>query len=214
MKTKILFIRHGESEANQLGFWGGRVDVSLTETGKNQAEMVAKFVTENYAVDEVYSSTLQRALQTAAPISRILGKKTIEDKRLCEIYGGIFDGMKYEQIKQDYPEVFSVWNENMSKVALPNGENVFEVQKRGFEAIEEICKNNFGKTVVIVTHRVILRTIQCIWENKPLSRINECEWADNSSVSEVDYENGKLYPVIINQIGFLGNNAKKMNSIM
>ena len=102
----------------------------------------------------------------------------------------------------------------MSKVALPNGENVFEVQKRGFEAIEEICKNNFGKTVVIVTHRVILRTIQCLWENKPLSRINECEWADNSSVSEVDYENGKLYPVIINQIGFLGNNAKKMNSIM
>lgn len=214
MSTRILFIRHGQSEANLLGFFGGQTDVSLTDEGKAQAEKAARFTAENFAVDAIYSSSLPRAVQTAEPLSRLTGKPIICDRRLAEICGGDLEGVKFEEVGKRYPELLSLWQNDMSKVELPNGENVYTVQKRGFEAIKDICRDNPGKTVVIVTHRVMLRTLQCLWENRPLTEINDCAWINNCSVNEVIFKNGKLTPVNINRTDFLGDNVTRANIIM
>ncbi len=214
METKILFIRHGHSEANEGGFWGGQVNVALTQDGEEQAEKAAKYVTEKYKIDAIYASTLKRAITTAEPVAKILNQEIFLDKRLCEIYGGDWEGISYQAIKEQAPKQFELWREDMSKVSPPNGESVFDVQKRGYEAIKEICENNQGKTIVIVSHRVMLRTLQCLWESKPLTEINRCQWIDNCAVSEVIYKEGKLIPVKINQKDFLGDSQTTAKTLM
>ncbi len=186
----------------------------LSRTGRQQAEIMAKYVTENYRIDGIYASTLQRALNTARAIADRIHKEVVPDDRLREINVGDWDGRRYEELKEKEPEQFGLWQNDMSKVCIPNGESIFEVQKRGFAAIKEICENNDNKTVVIVSHRVMLRTIQCLWENRPLSQINDCEWISNCAVSEVLYEDGGLTPVKINQADFLGDRITKVSAMM
>lgn len=212
--TRVLLVRHGNSAANQIGFWGGQVDVDLTPVGVAQAEKAAKYITDAYSVDALYASTLKRAWRTAEAIGKIIHKPVTKDKRLCEICGGIWEGMRYEEIKDRFPQEFELWNRDMGKIYPPGGESVSEVQKRSFAALKEICEANVGKTVVVVTHRVVLRTLQCLWENRPINQINECEWTKNCSVTELEYDNGTLIPIMVNQADFMGNMATEVNSIM
>ena len=51
--TKILLVRHGESEANGKGFFAGQIDIALSARGKEQAEKVARWVCQNYSVDRI-----------------------------------------------------------------------------------------------------------------------------------------------------------------
>jgi len=212
--TRVILVRHGNSEANQIGFWAGQVDVELTSVGVAQAKKTAKYVTDKYHIDAIYASTLKRAWQTAEEIGKIIGKPVIRDKRFCEIYGGIWDGMMYKDIKDRYPQAFELWNNDMSKVSPPNGETVAQVQKRAFEALKDICEANSDKTIVIVAHRVVLRSLQCMWENLPIDKINECGWLGNCSVSEIKFDFDKLTPIEVNQTEFLGDISTGVSTIM
>ena len=66
--TRLLFVRHGQSKANLDGVFAGQIDPALTELGCRQAECTAEFIAENYKVDAVYSSDLQRAYQTGLAV--------------------------------------------------------------------------------------------------------------------------------------------------
>ena len=62
--TKIILIRHGESEANRDNIFAGHLDVDLQEYGLKQAQKTAEYVLEKYQVSRVYSSDLKRAYKT------------------------------------------------------------------------------------------------------------------------------------------------------
>ena len=204
METKLLFVRHGQSVANIENEWGGHCDYDLTETGEKQAEIMARFLNEKYKCDAVFSSDLIRAQKTATAIAKPLGLTVKCDNRLREIYGGLWDGMTFDFIAENYEKEFLLWQKDMSMVHPPQGESVYDLQERAMQAVREIAENNYGKTVAVVAHRVIFRTLQCVWQNIPLSDINKCEWLANCSVSEVLYKDGKLLPVAVGQADFMG----------
>ena len=68
--TRLLFVRHGQSEANLEGVFAGQIDPALTELGYRQAECTAEFIAKTYSVDAVYSSDLQRAYHTGLAAGR------------------------------------------------------------------------------------------------------------------------------------------------
>ena len=215
MNTTLIFVRHGQSEANVKAYFAGRtVDSPLTELGHKQAEIMSEYVLKKYKIDAVYSSSLSRAVNTAKKIADKLGLKVNQDGRLNEIDGGIWNGMKFDDISIKYKDEFELWKTDLSKVHIPNGETVFDLQKRAMEAIDEIAEKEKGKTVFIATHRVLLRTVQCKWENRPLSDINNCEWLANCSVSEISYSNGALIPINVGQDDFMGDFITKVNTSM
>lgn len=203
-QTRLLFVRHGYSVANREAVFGGCLDYDLTETGHKQAEIMAEYVLKKYNVDSVYASDLSRAVKTAEKVAQPLGLEIQQDKRLREIDGGAWNGMTFEDIRGKYTEQFNFWKTDLSRAKPPNGETVFELQKRALEAIADICEIERGKTVLVATHRVLLRTVQCKWEKRELSDINKCEWLSNCSVSEVMYDNGSLIPINIGQDDFMG----------
>lgn len=204
MATRLIVIRHGHSEANRDSIFGGNIDVPLTETGLQQARRMADFVLSNYKIDAVYASTLQRAWKTAQMVAAPLGLPVNKDARLREIHGGKLEGMYFADIELQYPVFFHAWHNDLGRVQTPDGENMPQLQQRGCAAFQEIAERNPGKTVAIVSHRVLLKTVQCAWERRPLTEINQCAWLPNCSVSELLYEDGQLTPIAVGQDSFMG----------
>lgn len=215
MNTTLIFVRHGQSEANLKSiFAGSACDFPLTELGQKQAEIMSEYVLSKYKIDAVYASILCRAIDTAKKVADKLNLEIYKDKRLNEIDGGLWNGMNFDDISLKYKAEFELWRNDLSKVKPPNGETVYDIQKRGLAAIAEIAEKEKGKTVLISTHRVFLRTIQCKWENRPLSDINKCEWLSNCSVSEILFSNGQLIPINVGQDEFMGDFITRVNTSM
>ncbi len=99
--SRILLVRHGESEWNALGRWQGQADPPLSEHGRRQASHAAERLG---AVDLIVSSTLQRARTTASIISEILGVgPVVTDDRLIERDAGEWSGLTRAQIAAEWP---------------------------------------------------------------------------------------------------------------
>ena len=122
--TKMIFVRHGQSEANLLTIFAGHTDIPLTDLGRHQAENTAQFL-KDYSIDAVYASDLLRAMQTAEPTARMHGLEIIPDVRLREIYAGDWEGVTFNDLLTLYPESFGIlWRTDCGRAHPENGESV------------------------------------------------------------------------------------------
>jgi broad specificity phosphatase PhoE len=107
----------------------------------------------------IYSSDLLRARQTA---KILFGDSKFEETAdLREMNFGLFEGLKYEQLIEKYPELYRRWIDNPEKVKAPNGEGLRELRNRIEEKISEIICRNEGKTTAVVTHSGPVRVVLC-----------------------------------------------------
>ena len=190
--TRIILIRHGQSVANLEGIFVGHKDAPLSELGKKQAEISAKYVTENYNVDKVYASDLKRAYNTGKAVADLIGKEVIKNENLREIYAGKWEGEKFDELVVKFPKSYGLWLENIGDSHPDDGESVSELQKRIVCQVEQIAKENEGKTVVIATHATPIRVFETYIKNKPLSEMKNIPWVSNASVTVLNYENEKF----------------------
>ena len=182
--TRVLLVRHGQSESNVKGTFTGQLDYPLSSLGLAQAERTARFILENYHIDAVYSSDLSRAYHTGLPVAEKLNLQIHRDIGLREIYGGEWEGMRFTDLSNTHPEAYRIWQQDMVNSRCPGGESVPELAQRVWETFCRICKENPDKTVLIATHATPIRTI--LWHSKtnitPL--LGDSPWVSNSSVSE------------------------------
>ena len=96
----IAFVRHGETALNRDGRLQGRVDLELSEKGREQAARVAtRFA--GAPVATVFASPLQRARQTAAAIAEVCGANVEVDDRLIELDYGEWDGKPLAEMRTE-----------------------------------------------------------------------------------------------------------------
>src|SRR5690242_18456294 len=101
MTSRVLLVRHGQSEWNALGRWQGQADPPLSELGRAQARSAAHSIG---ALDAIYASDLQRAMETATIISSALGiGPVLVDEDLRERDAGEWSGLTREEIHARYP---------------------------------------------------------------------------------------------------------------
>jgi probable phosphoglycerate mutase len=101
MTSRVLLVRHGQSEWNALGRWQGQADPPLSDLGREQARSAARSLG---ALDAVYASDLQRATETAVIIAGQLGVgPVILDADLRERDAGEWSGLTREEIHERYP---------------------------------------------------------------------------------------------------------------
>jgi probable phosphoglycerate mutase len=101
MPTRLLLVRHGQSEWNAAGRWQGQLDPPLSDLGRRQARAAA---TALGAVDAVFSSDLQRAAETATIIATELGVlPVLVDPDLRERSAGEWEGLTRVEIERDWP---------------------------------------------------------------------------------------------------------------
>jgi broad specificity phosphatase PhoE len=142
--------RHGQTTWNVEHRFQGQIDIPLDETGEAQAEYAAKRLA-TLKPDAMFASDLSRALQTAAPLARLTGLAVTPDKNLRERFGGDWEGLSDEEIRERYPAERVTWNP-------PNGEPTSVVADRVSAALTRIAGTlEAGRLAVVVSHGAALR---------------------------------------------------------
>lgn len=107
-KTKVLMVRHGETEWNVLCRFLGSKDLPLNEKGRRQAGY-AKAALENEKLDVVYSSPMRRAYETAEIICSDRDIKIQTDDGLREIACGAWEGLNGHEVEEKFPGQIELW---------------------------------------------------------------------------------------------------------
>lgn len=155
--TNLILIRHGQTQWNVIGRYQGQADPELNALGWQQAKELARQLKEQGpTLDLIYSSPLKRAWQTAQVISQVLGVEVIPEPGLMEIHQGKWQTRLRSEIEANYPEEFKAWQTRPWETSPPGGENLRQVQKRVYQAVDKILTPNQGKTIALVSHRIPL----------------------------------------------------------
>jgi broad specificity phosphatase PhoE len=157
--TRIVLVRHGETEWNRVERFRGRADVPLNERGISQAEAVARRIQRSWQATAVYSSPLSRAVRTAEAIARRLSLSVQVHPGLLDIDYGMWEGLSPDEVRQRWPELLLAWYEKPHTVRIPGGESLDELRSRCGEVLEEIAARHTESTVVLVGHTVVNRII-------------------------------------------------------
>lgn len=191
MSTRLIFIRHGFSKSNKEGLFTGQANIPLTDLGKHQAQCAAEYL-KNIKIDKFYSSTLDRAIDTAKAVAQPRNMEIEKVEELCEIDGGDWTEQPFDKIILDYPQEYDLWKNDMYNCKCPNGESVAEFFSRIENAVLKIIKENEGKTVCIACHATPIRVICCLTLGYDPKDIQKVPWTPNASINIIDWKKEKF----------------------
>ncbi len=201
MMTKLVLVRHGQTEWNIDGKFQGQSDVQLSEEGIRQAEALAQnFPVES--VDAIYCSDLTRARTTAECIARRFGLPVQPVKELRELSFGKWEGLTYQEIVSGWPDAMENFLRHPDILQVPNGETFPRLRERAMGFIEKVTAEADGKTLLIVAHGGILRTVLTVMLHMPLQYL----WSIrqfNTAVNIVRRDDGEWTIELLNSTAHL-----------
>jgi phosphoserine phosphatase len=161
--ARLYVARHGETDFNRAGRYQGQTESRLTDLGLRQAEALADALAGS-DVQLVFSSPLQRCVQTAQAIAARHGLPVIADSRLLEIAHGTWEGRLRGEIERDDPERMKAWRDVPHTVTFERGESLADVNVRWLAFAASV---NPGANAIVVTHDVIVRLAVLCASNRP-----------------------------------------------
>ncbi len=199
--TKIYLIRHGESEWNFLGKVQGQKNTKLTDLGKSQAKAMGKRLKiEN--IDIIYSSDLERALNTAEIIGSQINKPVIVSKSIREINFGIWEGLTKKELREKHEDKHDIWLKSPNELELEGAENLNTLKDRAMKWINNIIKENPGKNIAIVSHSATLKVLLLGILGIPLSHYKNIT-ISNVSLNIIEYRDYNKVLVKLNDVSHL-----------
>ncbi len=158
--SRLLLVRHGETELNSSERFWGHTDVALSAAGLRQAEQLChRLATEK--IDITYSSNLKRASLTAETIASRHKPEIIICPELREIDFGQLEGLTFDEICQLYPKMAELWTNWDLQTKFPGGESVDELDTRVSKFLDRLQKHAPEETILIVAHSAPLRLLIC-----------------------------------------------------
>ena len=184
--TRLVFIRHGQTEYNLKGLSQGLIDIPLNETGQRQADALVSFPGLDN-VSAIYSAPSVRAIQTAEPLSKSLAIEITTDPALAEMDQGDYDGFSAEDMRKKIPQEFlDAWRSgNPDDVRMPNGETLREVQDRMVAVCDLLAAKHLGSVVAIFSHNLSIKALLCHGFEAGLKNFRRLS-ISNGSVSVID----------------------------
>lgn len=149
--TRLLLLRHGQTELSVHRRYSGRGDPELTELGHAQAAGAAALLAEVAEVAAVLSSPLRRARQTASAVAEATNAPLETHDGLIESDFGGWEGLTFVEAGERDPDLHAAWLESLD-VAPPGGESFAAVGARVAAAREDILAAYPASTVVLVSH--------------------------------------------------------------
>ncbi|MBO0874279.1 MAG: histidine phosphatase family protein, partial [Pseudonocardia sp.] len=152
--TRLLLLRHGETEFSAQRRYSGRADPELTALGHAQAAAVAAGIGTLDGADQVsavLSSPLRRARQTADPVAAALGLPVSDHDALVETDFGAWDGLTFAQARERDPDVHRRWLGDET-VRPPGGESFADVAERVAALRDELVARHPSQTLLLVSH--------------------------------------------------------------
>ncbi|WP_406105270.1 bifunctional RNase H/acid phosphatase [Micromonospora globbae] len=160
--TRLLLVRHGETEYTEQRRYSGRGDVALSARGREQARATgARVAALAPGAVAVVTSPLSRCTATAEAIAAALGGVPVRrDDDLIECDFGAWEGRTFAEVREGWPGELDAWLASTA-VAPPQGESFVQVAERVTRAVAALCAAYPRETVVVVSHvspiKLILR---------------------------------------------------------
>jgi ribonuclease H / adenosylcobalamin/alpha-ribazole phosphatase len=151
-------LRHGQTELSVQRRYSGRGNPPLTDLGRRQADLAAKYLADKGGIATVITSPLQRAYDTAAVAARALGVDVVVDDELIETDFGDWEGLTFAEAAARDPELHRRWLRDTS-VEPPHGESFDSVDARVRRVRDRIVAEHGGATVLVVSHVTPIKTM-------------------------------------------------------
>lgn len=182
--TYLLLIRHGENEWVTSHRLAGRTPgVHLNDRGREQAQQLAERLA-GLPISAVYSSPLERCMETAAPLAQALGLPVLPEPGVLEVdYGEWQGGNLKELAKQPEWRLVQVYP---SGFRFPGGESLREVQNRAVDTLERLRQQHAGEIIAVFTHGDVVRTSLAYYLGTPLDLFQRLS-IEPASVSVVGF---------------------------
>ena len=189
--TEIWLIRHGETDWNRARRLQGWQDTPLNAHGLNQARRLAERLehdARNGPFDALYSSDLQRTLQTAEPVAARLDLRVRPEPGLRERCYGVLEGVTMDRMDIEQPEAAAAWKSRDPLRPLDGGETLGQFQSRVISTVDDIASRHDGERILMFTHGGVLDII----------------WRHASGVPLNGARDAALLNVSINRVGVQG----------
>ena len=167
--TKILLVRHGHVEGIHPERFRGRVELPLTELGRQQAQLTADKVARLWQPTAIYTSPLQRCIDTGAAI----GQRTSAP---CSVLAGLHDldygqwqWKTFDEARGLDAHLFRLWFEAPHLVRFPGGDALQDLVARTADALRMALAQHTGQTVVFVGHDSVNRAMLLQALDQPFS---------------------------------------------
>ena len=200
--TTIYLVRHCEAMGNINRIFQGHTDEEIIENGRMQLERLAERF-RGIHLDAVYSSPLKRAYHTAEAVNRYHRLPIHTDGRLMEINGGHWEEKPWEALPELYPSEWEDWSERPWRFEAEGGEPMREVYRRMAEALTDIAAAHPGEAVAAASHGCAIRNALCWASGRPIERLLEIPWCDNTAVTVLEFQEGRPVIRLANDNGHL-----------
>lgn len=155
--TVVLFVRHGTTPTTGKRLPGRARGLSLSEQGRQEAELAAKRIGRIKRVAAVYASPLERAWETAQPIARAHRLRPRVERGLLEVDVGRWVGQRLDRLRK-LPE-WRIVQRRPSAFRFPGGESFVALQARAIETVAALVERHRGETIVAVSHGDPIRVV-------------------------------------------------------
>lgn len=156
--TRLLLLRHGQTELSVQRRYSGRGNPELTDLGTRQAGAAAEYLGNRGGIAAVVSSPLQRAYDTASAAAKQLGLDVLVDDDLIETDFGAWEGLTFSEAAERDPALHLSWLRDTA-VPPPDGESFDAVAARIRRAQQRIIADYPGQTVLVVSHVTPIKTL-------------------------------------------------------
>ncbi len=202
MSTRFILIRHGQTEWNRgAERFRGHADLPLNETGLVQAQKIAARLV-NDKIAALYSSPLQRAIQTAQPLANAQHLEIQKHDGLLDINFGAFEGMTLDEARQAFPEVVEKWITAPGHVKFPKGDSFKLVRSRIEAMLDELASKHAGETVAFVSHKIVCGATLCVVLGLPADALWRIQ-QDNACINVFEKREAGWLVTLMNETAHL-----------
>ncbi|HLD98999.1 MAG TPA: histidine phosphatase family protein [Bdellovibrionota bacterium] len=193
MPATIILIRHATCDPIGISISGRLPDIHLNAKGTKEAENLATRLARS-RISKIYSSPLERALETAKPLSRELGVAINSSEYFAELQFGKWTGSLLQDLAGS--EDWKRFNSFRSGTRIPEGELMLEAQTRAVAELIRISERHEGERIAIVTHGDIIKSILLYALGIPIDFLFRLE-IDPASLSVIQWRWVEYGPIVL-----------------
>jgi broad specificity phosphatase PhoE len=193
--TRLYLIRHAEAEGNIQRKFQGHLNGDISDNGEQQLERL-KERCKWQRFDAIYASPLRRTYKTACAVNHYHALPIIKDGGLIEINGGHWEGKRWDDLPDLYPEENRHWEDEPWLFNPKGGESMREVYDRIWDTIISIVKKHPNQTICVVSHGCVIRNFACRASGKPIEQLQSIDWVENTAINIFDFDEN-LRPTVI-----------------
>ena len=190
-------MRHATTDAVGKKLSGRTVGVHLNEQGREQAQQLAGRL-HHLPIVAIYSSPMERAVETADPVAKLLNLQTIICEDFVEMDFGEWTNLGFEEVRQQHQ--FQHFNSFRSSTRIPGGEGMLEAQARMVAGLQKLGVRHPGETVAVVSHADLIKAAVTYFAGIHLDLFQRIEISP-ASVSIIELYDETARIMLVNDTG-------------